>query len=88
MGRNYVSMNVDVDIDMSDFDDDDLIEELESRDYTCINVKVSKRDRYGEFVYPEFKNQLELQEFIKGALGLSSWHDKQRIMKEIDDLFS
>ena len=43
MGRNYVSMNVDVDIDMSDFDDDDLIEELESRDYVCINTKVSKQ---------------------------------------------
>jgi len=88
MGRNYVSMNVDVDIDMSDFDDDDLIEELESRDYTCVSVKVSKRDRYGEFVYPEFKDQIELQNFIKGVLGLKNWHTKERVISEISELFT
>lgn len=87
MGRNYVSMNVDVDIDMSDFDDDVLIKELESRNYTCINVKVSRRDRYGEFVYPEFKNQKEIQNFIKGALGLRDWHTKERVISEIYELF-
>lgn len=88
MGRNYVSMNVDVDIDMSDFDDDDLIEELESRDYACINTKVSKRNRDGEFVYPEFKNQIELQNFIKGVLGLKNWHTKERVISEIYELFT
>lgn len=87
MGRNYVSMNVDVDIDMSDFDDDDLIEELESRDYACVNTKVSKRNSYGEFVYPEFKDQIELQNFIKGVLGLKNWHTKERVMSEISELF-
>ena len=88
MGRNYVSMNVDVDIDMSDFDDDDLIEELESRDYACINTKVSKRNLDGEFVYPEFKNQIELQNFIKGVLGLKNWHTKERVISEIYELFT
>lgn len=29
----YVTMRVEADIDMSDFDDDDLIEELKSRGY-------------------------------------------------------
>lgn len=87
MGRNYVSMNIDVDIDMSDFDDDDLIEELESRDYAVINTKVSKRNRDGEFVYPEFKNQIELQNFIKGVLGLKNWHTKERVISEIYELF-
>jgi len=87
MSRNYVSMNVDIDIDMSDIDDDDLIEELESRDYSCEKVKVSKRDKYGDFVYPDFKNQIELQRFIKGALGLRDWHLKERVISEINDLF-
>ncbi len=82
-----VTLNVDVDVDMRDFDDDDLIEELESRDYFITKAKVSIRDKYGDFVYPELKNQMELLKFIKGVLGLRDWHTKERIISEINDLF-
>jgi len=87
MSKNYVSMNVYVDIDMSHFNDDELIEELESREYDCTKVKVATRNKYGEFKFPEFKNQIELQRFIKATLGLKEWHTKERIVSEINELF-
>jgi predicted lipoprotein len=39
------------------------------------------------YVFPEFKNQIEFQNFIKAALGLKNWHDKKRIQLEVDELF-
>ena len=38
----YRTVEVDVDIDLDDFDNDDLIEELESRGYTVVEEEVKK----------------------------------------------
>ena len=50
MGYKTVTVDVDVDVDINEFDDDELIDELESRGYKCISKddfhedQISKQD--------------------------------------------
>ena len=76
----YVSVNVDVEIDMSDIDTEDLVEEL------------LKRKRKGKEIIdiPKvgyvFDNSKELLNHFKECLGLREFHTKERIIKEIQEL--
>jgi hypothetical protein len=46
MTLKTITATVDVDIDIDDFDDDELINELDSRGYTCLkSVDISDFDR-------------------------------------------
>lgn len=81
----YVTMNIDVDIDMadidmSDIDTEDLIEELENRKRK--GKEIINIPKIG-FV---FENSKELLNHFKECLGLREFHTKERIIKEIQEL--
>lgn len=39
-----------------------------------------------KYIIPEFKTSIEILDFIKLVLGLKKWHDKKRIINEIESL--
>lgn len=77
-----------IDVEIEDYLDEVdtkyLVRELEKRrdikefidTNTLVNIEL-----------PEFRNRQELLKYIKKLLGLRLWHDKQRVISEIEDLF-
>ena len=65
-----------VDIDLNEIDTDDLMEELKSRD----DVEEIE-------LIPKFKEPQGQLAFIKETLGLKNWHDKERVLQEIELLY-
>ena len=65
---------IDVDIDevFSQIDTDDLKAELEER---------------AECLMSDIETQDEKLAFIKELLGLKKWHDKERLLQEIESLY-
>ena len=76
---------IDVDIDIEDYldevDDDDLIDELNSRGYNILKNKKT------DIEIPEFKSRDELRKYLFELMGLRPWHDQARLLDEINDLF-
>lgn len=75
----YVSVNVDVDIDMSEIDTEDLIEELQKRKRKGRDIPIPRIDY-------TFDTSKELLNHFKECLGLREFHTKERIIKEIQEL--
>ena len=72
----YRSVNVDVDVYMGDFDDSDLVEELESRGYKVIDTagdKSHSKDELLQMIYQKRRTgvdyQAELDLLISNELG-------------------
>ena len=38
------------------------------------------------YIIPDFETSEQVLNFVKRVLGLNSWHDKERIIKEIQSL--
>ena len=72
---------------MEEMADDDLIEELKERGYNVQKYIIDSNEKNRDYRFPEFKNQIEQQNFIKAVLGLKVWHEKARIINEINDIF-
>jgi hypothetical protein len=72
--RNTVSVNVDVDVDLSEIDTEDLKSELISRN---VNIDDPK---------PEFKSSLDVLRYLKHILGLQNYHSTERLIQEINNL--
>lgn len=80
----------DVDIDIVDYldevSDEELIDELNDRGYKIDKKKRSTQNK-DEYEFPEFKTTMDLKKFIYAAFGLKTWHTKERLLKEIDELY-
>ena len=78
--RKYISIETEVDVYIKDIiediEDDDLIEEMKSRNLD-----------YKDVLVPSFKTREDTLNFIKFVLGLKSYHDNERVLTEIKDLF-
>ncbi len=70
---------IEVDIDIEDYlgevDTSDLLEELESRDDFFL----------GDFSF-DFKTPKQQYEAVKKVLGLREFHDKERALRELQEL--
>lgn len=78
--RNYSkTISVDVDIELSIIDDDDLLEELNRRKLSHF---INKMDM------PDFKTKEDHLDYIKVMLGLKNYHSKERVLQEITELLS
>jgi hypothetical protein len=74
-----------IDIEIEDYLDEVatkyLIQELKKRaDFKPSDIDLT------DIEIPKFKTSDQLLKFIKQLLGLREWHDKKRIIKEIEDL--
>lgn len=91
---SYVTVNIDVDVDMSDIDTDDLIEELESRHENFLSEvsddtllkEIKTRHLNPDDIEFNFYTPKQILNHFKKRLGLREYHDKERIIKEIQDL--
>lgn len=72
----YTDVEVDVDIDLEDFDDDELIEELESRDYNVTKKAFSDSDN-------ELQNVIDW--YRRGDLK-EALYQLERIVPELDGI--
>ena len=79
--RTYVDVNVEVDVDLDQFDTDDLIEELEDRGYTIVSNKSNESGILA-------KNLLEEQYYneVKRLYNKVSLSNLDKISKFIDEL--
>lgn len=87
MGWKTVTVNIDIDDIIDEIDDDVLVDELNRRGYNIKQKKIrTSLHNLDDYEYPDFKTKEELLLFIKGVLGSRSWHDKNRVLDEINDL--
>jgi hypothetical protein len=75
----FVSLNVDIEIDLSEINSDDLYNELTRR-------KGKERTIHFTELNIQFKDSKELLNHLKNCLGLREFHTKERIIKEIQEL--
>jgi hypothetical protein len=77
-----------IDIDVEDYLDEVdtkyLVQELKKR-HDLTKYAVDFKDMYQPEI-PKFKGPEQLLNYIKLILGLRIWHDKKRIIKEIEQL--
>jgi hypothetical protein len=71
MSRNISIYTNDIDVFFEELSDNDLKDEL--------------LDRKANLDY-HFEDSKELLQHLKRCLGLQDWHDKERVIKEINDL--
>lgn len=74
-----ISVCVDVDVDLSEIDIDDLIEYVEDEGYV-VSEKITEE-------IPDFETPQKQIAFLKKVMGLKPWHTKERLIKEIEELF-
>ena len=81
MTRKYVTVykevEVDVDVEMNDFDDDDLVEEIEKRGYTV--YRNDRGDTSLDYLYstylttPRETFEKELKKYFREKLGVNTY---------------
>lgn len=79
-------MNLDVEDYLDEASERTLIAELNRRGYDLIEKKKVTKDK-DEYILPEFNTREELKKFIYQAMGIRQWHDKERLIAEINELF-
>jgi|GEM_PF-4949377 len=77
---NMITISVEVDISMSEFDTDDLIRELERRGK--MKTKLDPEN------YPELLNSpRKVQNLLRNLFKLHPWSDKIEVLKEVEEIF-
>ena len=79
-----VTTEVDVDVELDEFDDDDIIEELEKRGF-CVTKEGDVGDVNGFFL-PEFYDCHKLREHLLAITGLGSYVTDEGIWNELQSL--
>jgi hypothetical protein len=85
---------VEVDIDIEDYLDECeskyMVRELNKRGFKIPEKEGEViKDLQGKekYIFPDFKSPEHLLLFIKEAIGLKPWHDQQRVIDEIKNLY-
>lgn len=81
MGKNKYyakTISIEVDIDMSEIDSDDMIDELERRGVRSIDELSNAGFR--------FETKEQQLAFVKKVLGLQVYHSNDRVLSEIKEL--
>lgn len=81
-----IIMNLDVEDYLDEASERTLIAELNRRGYDLIEKKKVTKDK-DEYILPEFKTREELKKFLYQAMGIREWHNKERLISEINELF-
>lgn len=74
---------IDVDIEeyLDEVDTKYLVQELKKRkDWASYKIDLDNIE------IPKFKDSIQLLKYLKLILGLRTWHDKKRIISEIENL--
>jgi hypothetical protein len=79
-----------IDIEIEDYLDEVrteyLFKEIKKRKDFKDFIKEYIDEEMPKYIIPEFKTSIEILDFIKLVLGLKKWHDKKRIINEIESL--
>lgn len=72
-----ITVTVDADVCLDEFETKDLIEELDRR----------RGHERIETLQTGFSSKESMLKYIKSVVGLKKWHDNERLIQEIRDLF-
>lgn len=79
-----VTTEVDVDVELDEFDDDDIVEELEKRGF-CVTKEGDVGDVNG-FYLPTFFDRHKLREHLLAITGMGSYVTDEGILNELSTL--
>jgi len=85
----YIEVDVDIEDYLDEVESKYLVKELNQRGFNIPEEIEVKKDNYGKEIYsfPVFKTKEDLLRFVKEAIGLKPWHDKERVINEIKELY-
>jgi hypothetical protein len=83
----YISVDVDIEDYLDECESKYLIRELNKRGFNIPEKDPYKKRNKKRYIFPEFETPEEVISFLKEAVGLKQFHDKKRLINEIEALF-